>query len=145
MQFLIQEVSVNMVSTHGMLVSDCSEEKGAEVGDLLGRTPLTIDDSSRPSMAVGPLVDLDLCHPGPPASAPPAPHTPDPSVSATAAAAQVGHPEIMVNIVPQPYTALLDTGCSDSMIRTDIANLIDPTSILERSNMRFKIDMAGPI
>ena len=75
------------------------------------------------------------------------PDNPVPLVETTAAAVSkvglVGEPEVMVNIGLTPFTALLDTGCSDSMIRTDVAGLIDPKCVLECSDTRYRVSMAG--
>ena len=135
MQELVQEASCNMVGIQPLPDLECRQgEPMSTLADSIVGEPINTPEHN--------LLDLEVA--------------PSQSVSSngsallvetTAAAVNkvglVGEPEVTVSIGITPYTALLDTGCSDSMIRTDIASLIDPRCVLERSDTRYRVSMAG--
>ena len=135
MQELLQESSCNMVRVQSLPDLDCrqGEPMSALTDSIAGKSINTPGHD---------LIDLEVA-PSQTISS----NSSAPLVETTAAAVTkvglVGEPEVTVSIGLAPYTALLDTGCSDSMIRTDIASLLDPKCVLERSDTRYRVSMAG--
>ena len=135
MQELVQEASCNMIGIQPL--PDLDRRQGEPVSALANSItgePINTPGHEQIDLGEAPSQSISLNNSAP---------VEDITAAAVNKVGLVGEPEVTVSIGLTPYTALLDTGCSDSMIRTDVAGLIDPRCILERSDTRYRVSMAG--